>query len=41
LGEINELRVRDLLDLARAFAGVKNEEAREANQVDIDAFYGR
>jgi hypothetical protein len=41
LEEINELRVRDLLDLARAFAGVKDEEAREANQADIDAFYGR
>jgi len=37
--EMNELRVTDLLDLARAYAGAKNDGPRMATQADIDAFY--
>jgi len=38
--EVNELRVSDLLDLAKAYTGSQGNEAREADQSDIDAFFG-
>lgn len=38
--EMNELSVSDLLDLAKSFSGVKDDTPREAEQADIDAFYG-
>ncbi|WP_267890483.1 hypothetical protein [Paenibacillus bouchesdurhonensis] len=37
--EINELRVIDLIDLAKDFAGAEDNKPREATQEDIDAFY--
>ncbi|NTZ20937.1 hypothetical protein EXW96_26480 [Paenibacillus sp. JMULE4] len=37
--EMNELRVRDLFDMADFFFGRMNDEPREATQEDIDAFY--
>lgn len=40
-GEMNELRVVDLLDLARSYTGSKQDAPRDATQHDIDAFYGR
>ncbi|MDT2247853.1 hypothetical protein P7H16_14260 [Paenibacillus larvae] len=39
--EMNELRVTDLLDLAKAYSGTDEQEPKEATQADIDAFYGR
>lgn len=39
--ELNELRIRDLIDLADAFFGVEDDTPRQATQSDIDAFYGR
>ncbi|MEV2353715.1 hypothetical protein ABNE69_20230 [Paenibacillus larvae] len=41
--EMNELRVTDLLDLARTYSGAdeQEQEPKEATQADIDAFYGR
>ncbi|SDC70047.1 hypothetical protein SAMN02799630_01223 [Paenibacillus sp. UNCCL117] len=39
LMEINELRVADLFDIAKAYTGNQDEEAKEADQADIDAFY--
>ncbi|MEV2910158.1 hypothetical protein ABNF65_16370 [Paenibacillus larvae] len=39
--EMNELRVTDLLDLAKAYSGADEQEPKEATQADIDAFYGR
>lgn len=39
--EIGELRVRDLIQYARLFAGVKDSGPRQATQADIDKFYGR
>lgn len=36
--EMNDLRVQDLLDLAKSYSGEK-ESVREADQDDIDRFY--
>ena len=40
-GEMNELRVRDLVGLVESYVGTKKEGSREATQEDIDAFYAR
>ena len=37
--EMNELRIVDLFDLAKTYAGSKDEGPRMATQADIDAFY--
>lgn len=37
--EMNELRMVDLIDYARSYAGVEDDAPREATQADIDAFY--
>lgn len=37
--EINELRIIDLIDLAKDYSGVEDDKPREATQEDIDAFY--
>lgn len=37
--EMNELRVKDLLDLAKSYMGKEDEGPREAAQEDIDKFY--
>ncbi|MGG4499022.1 hypothetical protein [Brevibacillus reuszeri] len=39
--EMNDLRIRDLFDLVKSYAGGKDDEPRNATQPDIDAFYGR
>jgi hypothetical protein len=39
--EMNELRVVDLLDIAKVYVGKEDDQPREATQSDIDAFYGR
>lgn len=38
--ELNDMRVTDLLDMARSFSGVKDDRPREATQEDINSFYG-
>lgn len=37
--EMNELRVKDLLELAKSCTGKEDEGTREATQEDIDKFY--
>lgn len=37
--EMNELRVKDLLDLVKSYMGKENEETKEATQDDIDKFF--
>ena len=37
--EINEFRVRDLLDYVSAYAGTEGSKTRRATQKDIDAFF--
>lgn len=39
--EVNELRNADLLELADCYSGNDKDKTREAEQSDIDAFYGR
>ncbi|GED71362.1 hypothetical protein BRE01_50640 [Brevibacillus reuszeri] len=39
--EMNDLRIRDLFDLVKSYAGGREDEPRNANQSDIEAFYGR
>jgi len=39
--EIGLLRVSDLIEYARLYAGVKDDTPRKATQADIDKFYGR
>lgn len=39
--EIGLLRVSDLIEYARLYAGVKDDAPRRATQADIDKFYGR
>lgn len=38
---MNQLRVRDLFDIAKEYLGVKDKKTRKATQSDIDAFYAR
>ncbi|GIP38305.1 hypothetical protein J31TS4_15850 [Paenibacillus sp. J31TS4] len=38
--EMNELRIRDLLDLAKCYSGAEEDGPRDATQGDIDAFFG-
>ncbi len=37
--EINELRVKDLLDFVQSYSGKKGDAVRKATQGDIDKFY--
>lgn len=37
--EMNELRVKDLLDLAKSYSGVEDDNSKEATQADIDKFF--
>lgn len=39
--EINDLKASDLIDFVRFYSGKEDEGPREADQDDIDAFYGR
>lgn len=39
--EIKDLRASDLIEFARFYSGSEDEGPREADQDDIDAFYGR
>jgi hypothetical protein len=39
MAEMNELRVKDLLDYTKVYMGEKENKPREATQEDIDRFY--
>lgn len=39
--EINDLTASELIEFAKFYSGSEDEETREADQDDIDAFYGR
>lgn len=39
LAEMNEFRVRDLLDFVEIYTGAKEKRPRMATQEDIDAFF--
>lgn len=39
--EINELGLKDLIDLAKDYSGAEDDKPKDATQDDIDAFYGR